>query len=252
MEQEGPKNTPFPRPPPFYQQFTVDNITALELLRKTWAEKHGEEAEFSLIEAPSHLQYLCPPPLPTDGHTAFGEDQGVSACTSSGPKAHTDICQPAIPVPALPEDVRRLVPEEVPYSETPDYLLRITRSLLLNYLELVGALSQDPDYAKPKTHDLKTLLLNAHRLLNEYRPHQARESLITMMEEQLQRKRDEVAGVVRMTQKVNALLASFGDDTIQEGIDRAGTGISAVERAQQHQATEQRAVWRALEAMDVA
>jgi len=71
-------------------------------------------------------------------------------------------------------------------------------------------MSLDPKFAAPKVDDLRTLFFNAHQLMNEYRPHQARESLIAMMEAQLQQKKDQVEGVAKMTGKVNELLGTLG------------------------------------------
>lgn len=61
-----------------------------------------------------------------------------------------------------------------------------------------------------KIQDLRTLFINFHHLLNEYRPHQARESLILMMEEQLRRSKDETEGIERMKAKVEGILEGLG------------------------------------------
>lgn len=54
------------------------------------------------------------------------------------------------------------------------------------------------------------MFVNFHHLLNEYRPHQARESLILMMQDQLDRSRAETEGIMKMKEKVEGLLESFG------------------------------------------
>jgi len=89
------------------------------------------------------------------------------------------------------------------------YLKRIVRSILLNFLELVGTLSEEPERYEEKLKDLENLFLNAHALVNEYRPHQARETVILMMEEQIERKRKEIEGVLTMKLKIEELLGQL-------------------------------------------
>jgi len=91
----------------------------------------------------------------------------------------------------------------------------------LNFLELVGILSVNPEQWVPKWEDLNTLFRNAHHLINEYRPHQARETLIAMMEDQLERKKAEVEGVLKMKDKVDSVLAELGElkaETLEERV----------------------------------
>jgi len=52
-----------------------------------------------------------------------------------------------------------------------------------------------------------------HHLLNEYRPHQARESLIEMMEDQLERSKAETAGIKKIKEEVDGVL---------EGLEKTG------------------------------
>ena len=87
----------------------------------------------------------------------------------------------------------------------------MAKSLLLNFLELVGVLSVNPEQYGRKIEDLRTLFINAHHLLNEYRPHQARETLILMMEEQLARSRAETDGIRNMKEKVDSILDGLGE-----------------------------------------
>lgn len=86
------------------------------------------------------------------------------------------------------------------------YLLKISKSLLLNFLEFVGILAVAPEQFEPKLEDIRNLFINAHHLLNLYRPHQARESLILMMEEQLERTRNEIQDMDKIKERVERLL----------------------------------------------
>jgi mediator of RNA polymerase II transcription subunit 7 len=98
------------------------------------------------------------------------------------------------------------------------YLLKISKSLLLNFLEFVGVLSVAPEQFEPKLEDLRNLFINAHHLLNLYRPHQARESLILMMEEQLDRAREEIREMDRVKEHVESLLQRLRRDAMDAAV----------------------------------
>lgn len=78
-------------------------------------------------------------------------------------------------------------------------------------------MSVNPEQYAEKIQDLRTLFINFHHLLNEYRPHQARESLILMMEEQLDRARSETAGIESMRVKVEGILSGLGQAKLADG-----------------------------------
>lgn len=81
-------------------------------------------------------------------------------------------------------------------------LKRLAKSLLLNFLELVGIMAANSSQWHEKVQDIRTLSINFHHLLNEYRPHQARESLILMMREQLDNRRAEIRAVRECHERV--------------------------------------------------
>lgn len=70
----------------------------------------------------------------------------------------------------------------------------MNHSLLVNFLDLLDTLVLCPDSPKrtEKVEDLNLLFIHIHHLLNEFRPHQARETLRVMMELQ-KRQRNETA-----------------------------------------------------------
>lgn len=64
----------------------------------------------------------------------------------------------------------------------------------------------DPDTWAPKWDEMRALLSEAHGIVNEYRPHQARETLIQMMEEQVERCRAETKGCRDVCEKVRKVV----------------------------------------------
>lgn len=70
-----------------------------------------------------------------------------------------------------------------------------------------------------KVQDLRNIFINFHHLLNEYRPHQARESLILMMQDQLDRSKAETEGILNMKTQVEAVLEGLGKKGLIEKDD---------------------------------
>lgn len=84
------------------------------------------------------------------------------------------------------------------------------KSLLLNFLELSGTLSRTPAHAEANIQDLRTLFINIHHILNEYRPHQARESAIAMMQNHLDKTRSETVAIRTQVEKAKRVLEGLG------------------------------------------
>ena len=70
-QQGVTSSAPYPDPPPFYTHFTPANVAHVAKLR-------DEAADLSSSELPHELQFLVPPPPPSDGnYRSFGGDFDV-------------------------------------------------------------------------------------------------------------------------------------------------------------------------------
>lgn len=103
----------------------------------------------------------------------------------------------AIIAPLEAHGTKRLYPR-TEYDHKKE-LKKINASILVNFLDLVDVLVKCPDTDKriEKCNDLATLFINFHHLINELRPHQARETLRVWLNAQ-RRTREEI------TKKLNA------------------------------------------------
>lgn len=70
--------------------------------------------------------------------------------------------------------------------------------------------------ANDKILDLRDLFYNFHHLINEYRPHQARESLISMMQATLDRTRAETNAIRDAKEKVERVLEGLGSLKVED------------------------------------
>ncbi|XP_067643383.1 mediator of RNA polymerase II transcription subunit 7 [Eurosta solidaginis] len=89
------------------------------------------------------------------------------------------------------QNIKRLIPI---HFDRRKELKKLNHSLFVNFLDLIDLLIQYPDSPRrtEKIDDLSLLFVHMHHLLNEFRPHQARETLRVMMELQ-RRQRIETA-----------------------------------------------------------
>lgn len=83
--------------------------------------------------------------------------------------------------PLESQGIKRLYPQ---HFERQKELKKLNHSLLVNFLDLIDLLINSPDSHRraEKIDDLTLLFVHIHHLLNEFRPHQARETLRVMMD----------------------------------------------------------------------
>ncbi|KAL1649561.1 Mediator of RNA polymerase II transcription subunit 7 [Diplodia intermedia] len=204
----------FPAPPPFWKHFTSDNRARYRELQQQNDDQTaaGEGEGRKPADIPAELRYLRPPEPPATGkYRSFGDPYDINTALTSLRAMGVEQLYPSPPSPSPSPTSPSPSPSSRPQQQqqqqdttTPtttqwtldrsSHIKQMTQSLLLNYLEMAGVLAADPGRWQDKYEDMQTLLFNAHHLINEYRPHQARASLIAMMEEQLARRREEVEG----------------------------------------------------------
>nr|CAG4645845.1 EOG090X0EJA [Lynceus sp. MCZ IZ 141354] len=109
---------------------------------------------------------LKPPPPITDSYSMFGI------------QFHAD---DAVIRPLESQGIRRLYPNNYDHKRE---LKKLNHSILTSFLDLVDILIRCPESPRrgEKIEDLTLLFIHMHHLVNEFRPHQARETLRVMLE----------------------------------------------------------------------
>jgi mediator of RNA polymerase II transcription subunit 7 len=164
----------YPPPPWYYKHFTNKNLETLKQLQ-------------AKDESPSFpLNLLIPPEPPSDqAYRSFGNiwqaDDKLLSLTDAGIKQLYKEIGP---------DPRTGISSS--HQDRIWELKKLLKSLLISFLDLVGIMSIAPENFPAKVEDMRIILINMHHLLNEYRPHQSRESLILIMEDQIQKKKTEI------------------------------------------------------------
>ncbi|KAK1147904.1 Mediator of RNA polymerase II transcription subunit 7 [Aspergillus melleus] len=245
-------NTAFAPPPPLWKHFTPDNIKKLEEIKKEASKgedgkptkKKWSPSELRALELPSELHYLAPPEIPTSGqYSVFGELQSISTNLSS---LESQGIEQLYPEPSSVDTDREPGSQPRPLNHA-HYLLRISKSLLLNFLEFVGILAVDPEQFQPKVEDLRNLFINAHHLLNLYRPHQARESLILMMEEQLSRTREEIQQMDKLKAEITETLDQLEKEGANVGATETDDKNEKTPESNKESAEDSALVWKLLD-----
>ncbi|KAI6091438.1 MED7-domain-containing protein [Hypoxylon rubiginosum] len=210
MEEEQPQvSSTWPSPPPFWRSFTIDNLARINELRKQQANEEGveDDSKIRFHGLSRDLRNLQPPLEPADGAwKVFGDTYRLED-----------------ELPRLEDmQIRRLFPNpedrdrDGKHFDRALILKKLAKSLLLNFLELMGLLAINPGAAEGKVNDIRDMLINFHHLINEYRPHQARESLISMMQAQLDRTRAETNAIRDAKDKAERIMEGLGSLKVED------------------------------------
>ncbi|KAG5974587.1 hypothetical protein E4U55_008135 [Claviceps digitariae] len=219
----------FPNPPLFWKAFTPDRVARVEELRSAFAGAGDSSASVVRIPGlPEELTLLQPPLEPADGRWRLFGDQYMldDKLPTLQDQGITNL--PNLDLPAS---------KDAKHYDRAFELKKLVKSLLLNFLELTGTLSHNPTNAEPKIQDLRTLLINIHHILNEYRPHQARESAIALMQTHLDKTRSETIAIRTQVDKAKRVLEGLG--SLQVGEPDEDGDKEALSQKEQEEEEEQ-------------
>ncbi|XP_073275072.1 mediator of RNA polymerase II transcription subunit 7a-like [Primulina huaijiensis] len=109
-------------------------------------------------------------------------------------------------LPGLEEQgVRQLYPKG-PNIDYKKELKSLNRELQLHLLELADVLVERPSQYARRVEDISLIFKNLHHLLNSLRPHQARATLIHILEQQIERRKQAVEDINRRREEAQRLL----------------------------------------------
>jgi len=159
---------------------------------------NGDQAQVQLSWPlpPEHYKEaanLEPPPIPDDGHYEY-------LAVYQTPIFETFRTQFA----ALERDVNLLYDSN--NFKPGDELKKLNMSLLFNFLELIEKLKDPEKYESIINDKIGPILKNMHHLLNMYRPHQARQTLIALMEQQIERRKAFLKSIVERMERSEKVL----------------------------------------------
>ncbi|CDK25152.1 unnamed protein product [Kuraishia capsulata CBS 1993] len=202
----------YPPPPPYVKCFTDENVGRLRSLLK----ENGGDLERLDVEN-TELQFLVPPQQPSGpSYRSFGdiwnfkdkfmtlEDAGIPQLYDGGSTGN-----------GAGDDGED---EEIFTRERIDELKKLAKSLLLNFLELLGIFAKNPEYAKEKISQIRILLINLHHLLNSYRLHQSREILILKIEEKISQDTEEIENIEEVCRSVEEKIRTLVRDRIDSKV----------------------------------
>ena len=197
----------YPPPPPYYKYFTELNLSEFKL----WKEAHPDSPPAG------ELRLLVPPEIPTsDQYRGYGsvwllENKLPSLKDLGWRQLYSD------------ED------ETITSKAKIEELHKLLDSLLLNFLELVASVSVEPAKFYVKIEHLKLILINMNHLLNTYRPHQTRESLIMLLQGEINKKKAEISEIDLVANEVKQHIA----DLVQTSFGGGGNEESEMENTEQ-------------------
>ena len=102
-------------------------------------------------------------------------------------------------------------------------LRKLNHSVLVNFLDMIDILIKSPESPKrdEKIEDINLLFIHMHHLINEFRPHQARETLRVMLMVQ-KRKRTQFTGKFKeQLEKVESIIQEAIDNLPDTDCDEA-------------------------------
>ncbi|CAK8536226.1 unnamed protein product [Lathyrus sativus] len=109
-------------------------------------------------------------------------------------------------LPSLEEQGVRQLYSKGPNIDFKKELRSLNGELQLHILELADILIERPSQYARRVEEISTVFKNLHHLLNSLRPHQARATLIHILELQIERRKQAVEDIKRRREEARRLL----------------------------------------------
>eukprot|EP01099_Mayorella_cantabrigiensis_P001096 TRINITY_DN1451_c0_g1_i1.p1 TRINITY_DN1451_c0_g1~~TRINITY_DN1451_c0_g1_i1.p1 ORF type:complete len:211 (+),score=48.52 TRINITY_DN1451_c0_g1_i1:73-705(+) len=87
-------------------------------------------------------------------------------------------------------------------------LKALNAKLVKNFLGLLQLLTENSDQTQQKITEIETIMLNMQHLLNSYRPHQTRETLVVELERQIKRRKQTALDIQTSIEEAKKILAA--------------------------------------------
>ncbi|KAJ1901476.1 Mediator of RNA polymerase II transcription subunit 7 [Kickxella alabastrina] len=177
----------YPAPPDYFALFTDENIARLQSTNQDALPDHGSAGPW----LDPVLKYLMPPPPPP----------ASASYSNFGRMWHVTDRLPTLAEQKIPQ----LYPDG-PINRIAE-LVRLNHSVVFEFLDLVDVLIKDPSLFAARTERIRDIFVNIHHLINEYRGHQAKESLKRMLRQQIESKRTASANVLQKCEALEQTIA---------------------------------------------
>eukprot|EP00040_Diaphanoeca_grandis_P012274 m.62375 g.62375 ORF g.62375 m.62375 type:complete len:168 (-) comp23140_c2_seq5:117-620(-) len=150
-------------------------------------------------------------PLPPRYFELYTDEAVESSTTPAPPKPRTTYNSFGVPNDTDSNFVKPL--EDIGFKQLYDSskdrlaeLKRLNKETMAQFMDLVQLLSSSSEGVNENVEKLKLLFTNMHHMLNEFRPHQARETIRAMMEQQLQERDEMVQDLTNLYDEVRTTL----------------------------------------------
>ncbi|KAF7721811.1 Mediator of RNA polymerase II transcription subunit 7 [Apophysomyces ossiformis] len=192
MNEDQTQRSAWPEPPAYYKRYTAENVEKLREAKKTGI--YPDDLVVAPPLPPDHLRSLEPPSPPTDQYQVFDQTWEVHDHLRTLTEQGVPQFFPSGPIDRIQE------------------LKKLNRVLIVQFLDLLNVLVHEPEAFGQRIERISYIFINMHHILNEYRPHQARETLRLLMENQLTRKRQQAAELRRKSAEMMAALKVFAEE----------------------------------------
>ena len=107
--------------------------------------------------------------------------------------------------------IKRLYSDEENFDHIVE-MKKLNHSILVNYMELLDIMIEAPHSSErqKKIEEIKILFINLHHLINEFRPHQARETLRIMLHRQKKTRMETAERLRKNIEKAREILKNCG------------------------------------------